>query len=310
MFTFEIADFVPYRNREVLDRVRKISGKDLERHPNPNFRITVMSDPGSVWIADMVARIQRSDMLNERLTMVLPNPCPTVYEAVTKTVNMLGINCRNVHVFTMDEWADQDGNIAPTDYQAGFSHSCLKYFWGGINEELRMPLEQIHYPTTKNIKDYSAMLTECGRGGADIVYSGPGWAGHIAFIDPLTPEFGTPSVEEFLTMDARVVTLHPMTILQNSLHGCFGCSGDIASVPPRAATIGPADVKRARNRMETHGLTTMGTFSSWQRMISRLILHGEVTPLVPASILQLMDTNVFVSEEIAKPIECLEKVGY
>ncbi len=310
MFTFEIADFVPYRNREVLDRVRKISGKDLERHPNPNFRITVMSDPGSVWIADMVARIQRSDMLNERLTMVLPNPCPTVYEAVTKTVNMLGINCRNVHVFTMDEWADQDGNIAPTDYQAGFSHSCLKYFWGGINEKLRMPLEQIHYPTTKNIKDYSAMLTECGRGGADIVYSGPGWAGHIAFIDPLTPEFGTPSVEEFLTMDARVVTLHPMTILQNSLHGCFGCSGDIASVPPRAATIGPADVKRARNRMETHGLTTMGTFSSWQRMISRLILHGEVTPLVPASILQLMDTNVFVSEEIAKPIECLEKVGY
>lgn len=310
MFTFEIADFVPYRNREVLDRVRKISGKDLERHPNPNFRITVMSDPGSVWIADMVARIQRSDMLNERLTMVLPNPCPTVYEAVTKTVNMLGINCRNVHVFTMDEWADQDGNIAPTDYQAGFSHSCLKYFWGGINEKLRMPLEQIHYPTTKNIKDYSAMLTECGRGGADIVYSGPGWAGHIAFIDPLTPEFGTPSVEEFLTMDARVVTLHPMTILQNSLHGCFGCSGDIASVPPRAATIGPADVKRARNRMETHALTTMGTFSSWQRMISRLILHGEVTSLVPASILQLMDTNVFVSEEIAKPIECLEKVGY
>ena len=310
MFTFEIADFVPYRKREVLDRVRKISGKDLERHPNPNFRITVMSDPGSVWIADMVARMQRSDMLDERLTMVLPNPCPTVYEAVAKTVNMLGINCRNVHVFTMDEWADQDGNIAPTDYQAGFSHSCLKYFWGGINEKLRMPLEQIHYPTTKNIKDYSAMLTECGRGGADIVYSGPGWAGHIAFIDPLTPEFGTPSVEEFLTMDARVVTLHPMTILQNSLHGCFGCSGDIASVPPRAATIGPADVKRARNRMETHALTTMGTFSSWQRMISRLILHGEVTPLVPASILQLMDTNVFVSEEIAKPIECLEKVGY
>jgi glucosamine-6-phosphate deaminase len=101
-----------------------------------------------------------------------------------------------------------------------------------------------------------------------------------------------------------------MTILQNSLHGCFGCSGDIASVPPRAATIGPADVKRARNRMETHALSTMGTFSSWQRMISRLILHGEVTPLVPASILQLMDTNVFVSEEIAKPIECLEKVGY
>ena len=45
-------------------------------------------------------------------------------------------------------------------------------------------------------------------------------------------------------------------------------------------------------------------------MISLLILHGEVTPLVPASILQLLKTDVYVSEEIAKPIECMEKVGY
>ena len=55
----------------------------------------------------------------------------------------------------MDEWADQDGNIAPIDYKAGFSHSQLKYFYGKIDEELRMPLSNIHYPTTENIKDYS-----------------------------------------------------------------------------------------------------------------------------------------------------------
>lgn len=310
MFDFEIASFVPYRNREVLDHVRKISGRDLERHPNPNFRIKIVSNPAGIWVGDMVARMLRSDLRDERLVVILPNPCPTIYEAVADTVNLNRINCRNVHVFTMDEWADQDGNIAPVDYPAGFSHSCLKYFWGSIDEALRMPLEQIHYPTTQNIRDYSKMITDCGDGGADIVYSGPGWAGHIAFIDPLTPEFGTDDLEAFLAMDARVVTLNPMTIMQNSLHGCFGCSGDIASVPPRAATIGPADIKRARNRIEIHALTTMGTFSSWQRMISRLILHGEVTPLVPASILQLMDTQVYVSEEIAKPIECLERVGY
>ena len=168
----------------------------------------------------------------------------------------------------------------------------------------------MHFPTTQNIKDYSKMITEVGEGGADICYSGPGWAGHIAFIDPDTPEFACNSVEEFLEMDARIVTLNPMTIMQNSLHGVFGCSGDIANVPPRAATIGPADIKRSRNRLESHGLTTHGTFSSWQRMISRLILHGEVTPQVPASILQLMKTDVYVSEAIAQPIEVLERVGY
>ncbi|MBR6917056.1 MAG: hypothetical protein IKN38_02615 [Clostridia bacterium] len=45
-------------------------------------------------------------------------------------------------------------------------------------------------------------------------------------------------------------------------------------------------------------------------MTSRLCLYGEITPLVPTSILRLWDTDVYVSEEIAKPIECLEKVGY
>lgn len=310
MFKFEIADFVPYKNREVLDRVRKMSGKDLEKHANPDFKIKVMTDPSGIWLGDMVSRIQRSDTHNEKLVMILPNPAPVLYEAVAEVINTHRIDCRNVHVFTMDEWADQDGRVAPIEYASGFSHSCMKYFYGSIDEDLRMPLKQMNYPTTANIKDYSKMITDCGDGGADICYSGPGWTGHIAFVDPRTPEFGTDDLEEFLAMDARVLTLHPMTILQNSLHGCFGCSGDIASVPPRAATIGPADVKRAKNRIEFHALTTMGSFSSWQRMISRLVLHGEVTPHVPASILQLMKTNVYVSEQIAAPIECMEKVGY
>ncbi len=309
MFKFKPADFVPYKNREVLDRVRKLSGEALIVHPNPDFRIHIAANPSLIWASDMVARIQKSDLMNEKLVMILPNPCPGIYEHVAATINRLGINCRNVHIFTMDEWADEDGNIAPIDYQAGFSYSQLKYFYGKIDPALRMPIEQVHYPTTQNIMYYSDMIAECGDGGADICYSGPGWAGHIAFIDPLTPEFSE-DLETFLTQGARVVTLNPMTIMQNSLHGVFGQSGDIANVPPRAATIGPLDVKRAKNRLEIHDLVTGNSFSSWQRMVSRLILHGEITPLVPSSILQLMKTEVYISEAIAAPIECMERVGY
>jgi hypothetical protein len=67
---------------------------------------------------------------------------------------------------------------------------------------------------------------------------------------------------------------------------------------------------RSKNRLEMHALTTMGTFSSWQRLISRLVLYGPVTPQVPSSILQLLPTTVYVSESIAEPIEVLERVGY
>ncbi len=307
MFDFKIADFVPYKNKEVLEKVRKMSGEELTKHSNPDFKIRIVDNPGLIWVSDMVTRIVRSDILNEKCVMILPNPCPVIYESVANAINLHRINCRNVHVFTMDEWADQDGNIAPVDYKAGFSHSQLKYFYGKIDEDLRMPLGNIHYPTTENIKDYSKMLHDAGD--ADICYSGPGWAGHIAFIDPCVPEFSQ-DLDEFLNQGARVVTLNPMTIMQNSLHGVFGQSGDIANVPPRAATIGPLDVKRAKARMESHDLVTGGSFSSWQRMISRLILQGEVTPLVPSSILQLMKTDVFISEAIAAPFDCWEKVGY
>ena len=109
---------------------------------------------------------------------------------------------------------------------------------------------------------------------------------------------------------ARIISLHPLTIAQNSLHGIFGQSGYIAAVPPKAATIGPLDVVNAKERIELHALLTSGTFVSWQRMVSRLILHGPVTPLVPSSILQLLKTQVYVSEELAAPFDFWETVGY
>ncbi len=310
IFNYEPAPWVPFKDKEVLERVRKIKREDMEKHPNPDFKIKIVPDAGSLWVADMVMRIHESDVQNKKLVMILPNPCPVTYRAVTEIINRFRINCRNVYTFNMDEWADQDGNVAPESFKAGFNHSFLNSFYGTIDPDLRMKRENCVAPTTANIKDYSKMIADCGNGGADICYSGPGWAGHIAFIDPDTPEFACNSVEEFMQMEARIVTLHPLTIAQNSLHGVFGCSGDIANVPPRAATIGPVDVVRSRNRMEVHSLSTMGTISSWQRMISRLILYGPVTPKVPSSILQLLPTTVYVGEGIAQEFDCWEEVGY
>jgi len=271
----------------------------------------VMMNPHPVLIGTLFTRVKESDEQDKKLTLILGNPEPETYIPLAQLINYHKVNSRNVHVFAMDEWADEDGNIAPETYQAGFAHSMLKYLWGQIDEGLRMPLSQVHYPTNENIGRYSQMITECGEGGADLCSSSPGWTGHMAFIDPVD-EFCRPgmSMEEYLEQPAKVVALHPLTVAQNSLHGVFGQSGYIASVPPKAATIGPLDVKNARERIEVHALLTNNTFSSWQRMTSRLALHGPVTPLVPSSMLQLMKTQVYVSDEIAAPFESWEKVGY
>ena len=309
-FEFEPAPWVPFKDKKVLEKVRNIKRKDMQKHSNPDFKIKIVPDVNSIWVADMLKRIYDSDIKDEKLTMIMPNPAPGTYSTVAELINRFKINCRNVYTFNMDEWADQDGNVAPESYEAGFNHSFIKYFYGKIDPELRMPRENCTAFSNGNIEHYSDMIAECGGDGADICYSGPGWAGHIAFVDPDTPEFACGSVEEFLEMKARRVTLNPLTVAQNSMHGVFGCSGDIANVPPKAVTIGPFDVAHAKNRFEMHALTTMGTMSSWQRMISRLVLYGPVTPQVPSSILQLMKTDVYVSEEIAREFECWEEVGY
>ena len=266
-FSFNPAPWVPFKDKAVLERVRSIRREDMEKHDNPDFKIKIVPDVTSLWIADMILRIRESDELDKKLVMLMPNPAPTVYETVAELINRFRINCRNVYTFNLDEWANENGEVAPETYPAGFNHSFIKSFYGKIEPDLRMKRENCCAPTTENIKDYSKLISECGGGGADICYSGPGWAGHIAFVDPDTPEFASNDLDSFLKLDARIVTLHPLTIAQNSLHGCFGCSGDIANVPPKAATIGPADVVRCKNRLEMHALTTMGTFSSWQRLL-------------------------------------------
>jgi glucosamine-6-phosphate deaminase len=139
-------------------------------------------------------------------------------------------------------------------------------------------------------------------GGADACYSGPGWTGHLAFIEPDAPEFEA-ELEAWKTMGPRIVTLSPFTIAQNSLHGSFGMSGDLALVPPKAATIGPAEVIGAKYRMQQHALSVAGTAVSWQRLVTRLILHGPVSPRVPESLLQTLPTDVIVSENAARDIE-------
>ena len=103
-------------------------------------------------------------------------------------INYFGIDCRKVHPVAEDEWADESGNIAPITYEAGFAHSMIKYLYYQIDEKLRMSMENVHFPTNANIKDYSKIINDITEGtGADISSTSPGWAGHMAFVTPYLP---------------------------------------------------------------------------------------------------------------------------
>ncbi len=308
-FTFEPASFIPFRDKEAIARVRAIKRADITKHHNPDYRIQVMEgkDIQDKWIADIVGWIRKSAETDRKVVMLMPNPWPN-YSLVADIINKERISCHNLVTFNLDEYADQDGRIAPADWEFGFGHAFKKFFINNIDPALRPPEKQVHLLSNETLADYDKMMADAG--GVDITYVGPGWTGHLAFVDPDAPEFAASSLEEWKTFGTRICTLSPFTIAQNSLHGCFGASGDLTAVPPKAATVGPAQILGAKNRIALHSITVGGSFQSWQRLTSRLVLHGPVTPLVPESVLQTTRTDVWVSELAAADIETRWDLGY
>ena len=306
-FTFKPADFYPFKNLDEIARVRKITKEDIlamnGKHPtSPSMDITVArnEEAGMYMLTDIVTKILDSDRYDKKVVLIMPNPCPA-YRQVAYMLRKMKVNCRNVKFYMMDEWADEDGNIAPLSYKSGFGNAFYRYTVSNILD-LGFKEENFIYHSKKTTPDFSKMLEADGE--ADGVYSGPGWPGHLAFIDPVEDWF-CDTMEEYCQQGAKVASLHPLTLAQNSLHGSFGCSGDIANVPPKGAMMGPRDAMMAKDVMDIHSITTAGTPVTWQRLTSRLCIFGKPSQDVPASILQLRDkpTHVIMSELNAATIE-------
>lgn len=309
-FSFKPADWIPFRDAEVLDRCRNITREEMESypHPNPEYRVRIVEDPNSAVAGELFMRLKQSDEEDTHLVAIFANSWKNIYKSVTEACNKFNVNCRNLHAFCMDEWADSDGNVAPITYGHSLGGAFLREFYGTLREDLRPPIEQIHVFTNDNVDCYSDLIEEAGEGAADLVVSATGWIGHTAFIDPNTKAFGTDSLDEFLTFGTRFVETHPITVIQNSLG--FGAAGDMANTPGYAVTVGPKDLVNARDHLERHNLGFTGGYNSWERMISRLQLYGPVTPYVPASIYQLCKGTVYVSEAMAMPFKISDKVNY
>lgn len=297
-FKYQISDFFPFHDMEVCERVRKIKKEDITKHPNKNFKIRVIEDEAAfrfAYMMSIVAGIKRAlDEGRKKYVLILPAPNPH-YAFIAKMINDLNIPCHHVYTFNMDEYANEKGVTAPKTWRGGFQYWMYHDLFDRIKPELRMPENQINFPNTENVNDYSKMIEDLG--GADVCYGGIGWSGHIAFFEPdLGKEFVN-DIDGYLQQGSRIVDIHPITVCQNCLYADAGSAGDWSWCPPKAATIGPLDLKNSK--LVSFWNAFGAGESMWQRFISRLAAHGPVTPLVPASILQILNSELILSGEIA-----------
>lgn len=274
------------------------SRDDITRHTNPDFRIRVIDGASAFETAfalDIVGRLKAARDDGRAITIIFPVGPVGQFRIAAEVINTLRLPLDHLHSFNMDEYADQDGNTAPADWPGSFQYTMWREFYSRLDEALRPPEGQIHFPTSDKIDSYAERIAD--RGGADVCYGGIGWTGHIAFWEPHMAD-RYPDFEEWQAQGAQMVDLNPSTIYQNALHS-FG--GDWSRVPPKAATIAPKEILGAKHR----SFWLDGAFGggvTWQGFIARLVAHGPVSPYVPGSILQTARTDYTILDTVAADV--------
>jgi 6-phosphogluconolactonase/glucosamine-6-phosphate isomerase/deaminase len=305
LFDFKPSAWLPTQDKAVLEYCRNIKREEMETTNENGYSIRVVPHPSSAVACELFDWIYRSDVEDKKTVIVFPNSWKNIYTSVAHMCNEFNVSARNIHAFCMDEWADEDGNVAPISWYLSLGGHFMTEFYMQFREDLRPPLKQMHYYTNDNIGCYSDMIEEEGDGGADLIVSATGWIGHTAFIDPMTKAFKADNLEDFLKIKAGFVDNHRLTIQQNA-----GLLRPMWHTPRYSVSIGPYDVINARDHLERHDLQNPGGYSSWERMISRLQLYGPVCMEVPASIYQLTKGTIYVSEDMARPIEPMELIAF
>ena len=118
-FTYDLAEFIDFRDKAACDRVRRITRQTITQHPNPDFKISVIDEHRDLFAAfatDIVQEIKQALDEGRQFVCILPVGPVEQYPIAARMINALRIPMHHVHTFNMDEYADENGNTAPTTY--------------------------------------------------------------------------------------------------------------------------------------------------------------------------------------------------
>ena len=200
-------------------------------------------------------------------------PIPA-YEVLVDWYRRGVIDFQHVRTFNLDEYVGIDEQH-PQSY-----HSFMREH---LFSKVNLRPENAHLPSGSRVEDgqaYDAAILKAG--GIDMQLLGIGRNGHIGFNEP---------AEEF-TLGTHVVTLSQSTIDANAR---FFASAD--EVPRRAISMGIGNIMQAR-------CVVLVTTGAEKAQALYQTVRGPVTPMVPASVLQLHPCCVILADrEAARLLE-------
>lgn len=254
------------------------------------FPVKIVPSIEALWdefARDFAALLRENNQAGRKTTVILPVG-PFDYKRAAALLNRERISCANLVTFNMDEFCDEDGKLIAWDHPLSFRAYMKREFHDVLAPELRPKPENMVFPDSESPGELGARITD--EGGVEVCYGGIGIDGHYAFNVPPGPD--EPQDDSYFELPTRLVRLTPETRTQTAVGSA---SGDIASVPPMAVTIGMAEIMRSA-KMRVY------LMRPWQSAVVRRVFYGPVTPKYPASYLQRHpDLRVVMVEFVAQP---------
>lgn len=227
-------------DEEILNDAAKLSADDLVGLSRPGFTVRILDTLEEFYLAEALEYVHAWQKSTADAPTGICGPIGPTEQLplVARIVDDLELDVREGHFWAMDEWVE-DGRSVDVSHSLSFARADLELCFNRIDARLRMPDDNLHFLTTDSVDEYRASY-DTAR--CLIMQGGQGEVKHWAFNDPpkrVAPHTDLPpSPEDYRKLGARLVDLHPMTIIQNAR---TSGGGVVTAVPTQALTVGPVE---------------------------------------------------------------------
>jgi glucosamine-6-phosphate deaminase len=225
---------------KILTDAARLTAEDLVQLSRPGFRVKIYDTRDSFFTAEALEYVWTWRQATESAPTGICGPIGPTEQLplVAQIVNDLSIDVRAGHFWAMDEWY-VDGTEVPITHPLSFAKADMDMCFKLIDRKLRMPDRNIHFLRADNVAEYTASYDAAK---CLVMQGGQGEVKHWAFNDPVRREGryadAPPTPAEYRRLSARVVDLHPMTIIQNAR---TSGGGAVSAVPSQALSVGPVE---------------------------------------------------------------------
>lgn len=236
------------------------------------IRIFDHAQEAAVAAADIIANVMKSQKKTVLGLATGSTPVP-MYQELARRCDAKELDFSNVYTYNLDEYIGLDGT----------HDQSYRYFMNkNLFDHINIDKANTHVPCgtgadhAADAKHYDEMIQ--AEGGIDVQVLGIGNNGHIGFNEP----------SDVFYKGTHVVDLTESTIDANKRF--FEHRED---VPKQAITLGMGGIMTAKK-------VIMLAFGKGKADAVRAMIHGEIDPKCPASILQLhRDVTVLLDREAA-----------